>query len=100
VYTLRKAICSYGYFIAHEQLVKDNNIIYVVIHFQKGFCQYTNDDYLFGPLLRMEKDNLYKEALYEDIKKKEILYSQIPHKYFWQRHQLKNTILKYKNQLK
>lgn len=77
---LRKKICSLGYYIAHEQMVKEDNKSYLVICFQKGHRHYNNYDYYMGPILRHNKD-----VLRDELGKKEILLSQIPHKCFFRR---------------
>ncbi|MFA5407356.1 MAG: class I SAM-dependent methyltransferase [Bacilli bacterium] len=99
-YDLRKAVCSLGYFIANEKLVKENNIIYLIIHFQRGKVKYTNNDYLWGPFLRLEKSSLYRELLTNDLKKKENLYSLIPNKYILKKFKLKGEIFKLRRTLK
>lgn len=99
-YHLRKSVCAYGYFIAHEQLVREKGIMYLIIHFKKGKSKYNRKDYALGPLLRIEKNNLYKELMDIEIKKKEILYSQIPQKYFLKRQRVKLNILKLKKEIK
>ena len=97
---LRKEICALGYYIAAEDLVKEHNIIYLIIHFKKGNKKYKYEDYLFGPFLRLEKSKLYKELISYDLKKKEILCYQIPRKYFLKRQRVRMEILKLKRELK
>jgi tRNA (adenine22-N1)-methyltransferase len=99
-YGLRKEVCSLGYYIADENLVKENNIIYLIIYFKKGYKKYKNKDYLFGPFLRQEKSKLYIELLNYEYQKKEILYLQIPRKYFLKRQKVKMELLKLKRELK
>jgi len=99
-YNLRKTICALGFFIAHEKLVKESGKIYLIVHFQRGKKKYSRADYIYGPILRVEKNALYKEFLNEEIKKKEILYSLIPQKYFLKRQRVKINILKLKNRIK
>ncbi len=96
----RKEICKLGYYIANETLVKENNIIYIIIHFKKGKHTYYIDDYLLGPCLRKEKNNLFIELITNEIRKKEILYNSIPHQYFVKRRQLKTYINKLKTYIK
>jgi tRNA (adenine22-N1)-methyltransferase len=98
-YHLRKSICKYGYYILNEVLVKENNIIYVIIHFKKGKKFYKLSDYLFGPCLRKEKSSLYRELINEDLKKKEILYNLIPQQYVLKKWLLRRSILRLKKEL-
>ncbi|MDD4298565.1 MAG: class I SAM-dependent methyltransferase [Bacilli bacterium] len=99
-YDLRKTISSFGYFIVDEQLVKENKIIYLIIHFRKGNKKYSKRDYLYGPVLRREKSNLYREMINNDIRQKEILYSLIPQKYLFKRLRLKACILSLKREIR
>lgn len=99
-YELRKTITNIGYFIIDEQLVRDNNIIYLIVHFAKGIKNYNKKDYLYGPILRIKKDALYQEMIKGDIRQKEILLSLIPRKYWLRRLRLKGSILGLKRMLR
>lgn len=99
-YFLRKKVCLLGFYIAGETLVKENNIIYLVVHFKKGKKRYSKKDYILGPILRIEKSKLYKENIIKELKKKEILYDLIPRRYFLKRIMLKRQILKLKTSIK
>lgn len=99
-YFLRKEICKKGYYISNEDIIKENDIIYVIIHFKKGNIKYKEIDYLFGPTLRKNKSLLYKELLLEDLSKKEILYKSIPQKYILKKCSIKKEILRLKRELK
>lgn len=99
-YEIRFNICNLGFYIDSEVLVRENNIIYVIIHFKKGHKDYSNDDYLFGPILRINKNDLYKELISNDISKKEILYKLIPQKYEAKREQIKADILKLQTEIR
>ncbi|MDD2203555.1 MAG: class I SAM-dependent methyltransferase [Bacilli bacterium] len=99
-FSLRKQVCALGYYIAAEELIKENNIIYVIINFKKGTKKYKSKDYLFGPFLRQERSKLYIELINYELQKKEILYLQIPRKYVLKRQKLRIEILKLKNELK
>lgn len=79
-FSLRKTICSLGYYIEQEQMIKEDGKSYLVICFKKGHCHYNYHDYYLGPILRYNKD-----ILRDELGKKEILLSQIPHKYFFRR---------------
>ena len=99
-YYLRKSVCSLGYYISREEIVKEKNIIYLIVHFKKGTKKYTKKDYMFGPCLRIEKNKLYKEMMEEEIKKKEILYHLIPQRYFLKKGWLKIKLLKLRQEIK
>lgn len=99
-FRVRESVCQLGYFISHEKIVKEKEKLYLIIHFQKGKKKYNKKDYLLGPLLRLKEDNLYIEFLKDDIKKKEILLSQIPQKYFLRRQLVWVKILKLKQEIK
>ncbi len=86
LYSLRKFM-SKSYFIEDEIVVVDKNKIYVIIKFKKGFKKYKYNDYLLGPILKLNKNsvvyyddyikilnkqinNLHKSKIYEKIKLK------------------------------
>lgn len=77
---LRKKLIYLKYYIADEKLVKENNIIYTIINFKKGKRRYSKLDIYFGPLLRIENSDLFKEKNKEDLEKLMILSKLIPKK--------------------
>jgi tRNA (adenine22-N1)-methyltransferase len=99
-YYLRKAVCKNGYYISGEDIINENDIIYVIIHFEKGNIKYKEKDYLFGPILRKNKSLLYRELLKENLSKKEILYKSIPQKYILKKCLIKIEMLRLKRELK
>lgn len=99
-YLLRKNICSLGYKIVDEKIIKDKGKIYLIIDFKRGFQKYSQYDYTFGPILRKNKDSLYKKWLSLDLEKKEILLHLIPRKYFVKRFKLKRAISNIKQEIK
>ena len=52
---LRRYIVSIGYFIDKEVFVMENNKPYVIIKFKKGKMNYTDFDYIIGPIIK-DKD--------------------------------------------
>lgn len=58
-YELRKKVCSMGYYIADERIVFDNNRFYITIKFLLGNKDYSLEDFLLGPILRQNKDDLF-----------------------------------------
>ncbi len=89
---VRREICKLGFYIADETLVKDKNIIYPIILFQKGKKKYRYHDYLYGPVLSKKKDSLFIEYLKKEQEQKEKLLSLLPKKYFERRWQLKKEL--------
>lgn len=89
---VRKEICKLGFYIEKEALVKDNNIIYPVILFQRGKRRYYYRDYLYGPCLIQNRDSLLIEYLVKEKEKKEKLLATLPKKYFQKRRQLKKEL--------
>lgn len=89
---VRKEICKLGFYIEKESLVKDKNIIYPVILFQRGKAKYHYSDYLYGPYLIQHKDSLLIEYLMKEKNKKEKLLQSLPKKYLQKRWQLKKEL--------
>jgi len=59
---LREEISKMGYSIADEKIIKEDNIFYEIIKFNKSkIAFYSDDDIEFGPILRKEKCTLFKE---------------------------------------
>ena len=93
---VRRFLIRNKFIIKDEKLVKENNIISTIILFERKnkITKYNNDEMLFGPILLSEKNELFKELLYSDLKKyKNILY-KIPNKYIRKRFKIKRLIKK------
>ncbi|HHT67093.1 MAG TPA: SAM-dependent methyltransferase [Erysipelotrichaceae bacterium] len=59
---VRRHLCSIGYAIADEKIVKENNIFYEIIKFIRADSAIISDEDLeFGPFLRQEKSAVFKE---------------------------------------
>lgn len=59
---VREEISKLGFQIAEEIIVKEEGIFYEIIKFVKSaIAFYSEDDYEFGPILRKEKNALFKE---------------------------------------
>lgn len=66
---VRRYICSLGFVIADEKLVKEEDIFYEIIKFVKADKAIYNDaDIEFGPILRNEKCALFKEKYENRVK--------------------------------
>lgn len=65
---LRKYIADLGYVIADEKIVKEDGIFYEIIKFNKSdLAYYSNEDIEFGPILRQQKSQTFKEKYQERI---------------------------------
>ena len=59
---VRKSITSLGYFIKDEKVVFEDDIYYEIIRFDKGDSKPLDKlDYEFGPILRKEKSDLFRQ---------------------------------------
>lgn len=95
-YNAREEIVKLGYYIENEKLVKENNIIYVVIKFCKGKQIYSKKDLYFGPLLLKNKNKLFHELVTNEINKNNNIIKRLPKTKFIMKTKLKikNYILK------
>ena len=64
---IRSYLVGINYYIESEVLVKENNIIYTIIKFKKGFKKYSKKELLYGPILLKEKDELFNELIASEI---------------------------------
>lgn len=99
-YELRKEVVKLGYFIEDEALIKENNIIYVIIKFKKGKRRYSNKQLYFGPILLKNKDTLFKELISKDINKNKLILDNLPSKKVLKRLELNLKIKKLKKEIK
>lgn len=53
---LRKEVVKLGFFIDSEIFIIDKKKPYVIIKFKKGFKKYNLNDYIFGPILKNNKE--------------------------------------------
>ena len=66
---VRKSITSLGYFIKDEKVVFEDDIYYEIIRFDKGDSKPLDElDYEFGPILRKEKSDLFKQKYQSQLK--------------------------------
>lgn len=67
---LRNEVSKLGYAISDERIVKEDDIFYEIIKFRKAeIAFYSNDDIEFGPILRKEKNNVFREKYKTRIEK-------------------------------
>lgn len=70
---VREVVSKLGYKITKEVVVFEKHY-YQIIRFDKGETNYTKNDYLFGPILRIEKSKEFINMLdYEKIKLERLL---------------------------
>ena len=93
---IRKEIIKLGYYIDNEVLVKENNIIYVIISFKKGFKKYSKRQLYFGPILLNNKNKLFIELNKNIIDKNNVIINNLPRKKIIKKLKLKlvNYIIK------
>lgn len=66
----RKGIVALGYFIEEEEIVFEDGLYYFLTRFKKGKAgEYSDKDYLFGPIIRKKRPNLYKKYLLDQKQK-------------------------------
>lgn len=95
-YDIRKNIIKLGYYIEKEVLVKENNIIYVIISFKKGNRIYSRKKLFFGPVLLKNKNELFNELINNEINKNNFILKKLPKEKFIKKIRLKiiNFVLK------
>ena len=99
-FELRKEIVKLGYIIEEEVLVKENNIIYVIIKFKKGKKRYNNKQLYFGPILLKNKNTLFKELVSKDIYKNKLILDNLPNKKVLKRLKIYLKIKKLQKEIK
>lgn len=78
VSNIRVYLTCNGYYIDNEKLVKENNIIYTVISFKKGYKSYTKKEIEFGPVLLRNKDELFNELIINRTNKNNYIINKLP----------------------
>ena len=78
VSNIRVYLTCNGYYIDNEKLVKENNIIYTVISFKKGYKRYTKKEKEFGPVLLRNKDEIFNELIINKINKNNYIINKLP----------------------
>ena len=78
VSNIRKFLTNNNYYIDNEKLVKENDIIYTVISFKKGYKRYTKKEIEYGPVLLKNKDELFNELLINKISKNNYVINKLP----------------------
>lgn len=76
---LRRNIVGKGFYIFEEKIVSDNQKDYIIIYFKRGIKKYKNVDYLFGPIMRLNKE--YRTFFNNLYIKKKLICKKIPNRY-------------------
>ena len=92
LYTVRNFITKLGFKIVNEKLVKEKNIIYTIIVFEK--CErkvkYSYDELKYG--IKVKNDKLYDEFIKIELKKEINKLYNIPKRYIILRLKTKKNI--------
>ncbi len=96
---VKRYLCSNGFYIKDEKLVREKKFIYQILVFEKGKKKYSKLDYFFGPILRQNKDKLFKEYYTRELVSREILLKMLPSGYFFKKLQTKKEIKNIKAEL-
>ncbi len=93
---IRRALNKMGYYVKDEALVKERDIIYVVIKFQKGYIKHNKKEIYFGPVLLENKNALFLELVQKEIYKNTKIIKSLPKRRIIKRVSLKirNLLLK------
>lgn len=75
---LRRFVTSIGFKIKDEKIVFEDNIYYEIILFEKGVENYSDLDYIYGPLNIKKKDPLFVKKLEARVNEIESILSK-PH---------------------
>lgn len=67
---LRRYISSKGFYISDEKIVFDNNKYYIILVLEKGSQTYSLNEINFGPILSLERSDLYIEYLTKELEAK------------------------------
>ena len=97
---IKEFLTKNGFIISDEKLVEDKKIMYQVIRFERGKAKYSKSDYFFGPVLRHNKDDLFKKYYLKEKVSREILLNILPKNYRLKKIQLKKEIKLIENEIK
>lgn len=91
---IRKLLTKKNFYIFDEKLIKENNIIYTILVFKKGYKKYSKRQISLGPILILKKEKLFIEQVKSKIKTNENILKNMPNKYVLKRIKL---LIKQKN---
>ena len=93
---LRKEMVNLKYYISDEELVNDNNKIYTIIKYEKGYKRYNKRELYFGPILLKKNSELFKEKNKKELEKLNLLLKLLPKNKIIDRLKIKREISLYK----
>ena len=96
LFFLRKEMIRLNYLITDEELVKDNNKIYTIIKYEKGYKKYNKKELYFGPILIKKNNELFKEKNKIELEKLNLLLKLLPKNKLIDRYKIKREISLYK----
>jgi len=96
---VRKDLTKLDYYIEDEMLVKERNIIYVIIKFKKGIRKYTKKELYFGPVLLKKKNDLFNELVNNEINKNNLVIKRLPKTKVYKKIKLIIKNIKLKNEI-
>lgn len=94
-YYLRSFLKRQGFIINNETVIKEKNINYITMEFIRGYKLYTFCDYMYGPILKNNKNNLWYYAEIDNNLK--FILKNIPNENAQKKYVLKK--LKYLNKI-
>ena len=97
---IKKFLVKNGFRIDNEMLVEEKSIIYQIVSFKRGKAHYSKSDYFFGPVLRKNKDRLFKKYYTKELKAREILLNLLPRNYRLKKLSVKKEIKLIENEIK
>ncbi len=97
---IRSEVIKLGYKIDDERLVLENNIIYEIIKFTKGFKKYSKKEIYYGPILLKNKSELFCKKINKEIEKQENILNRLPKNKRLEKLKIKIFIKKLKKEIK
>lgn len=91
---IRKEIIKLNYQINDEEIIKENNKIYIIIKFVKNQkkIKYTKKELYFGPILLKKNSLLFKDYQQKELKKLLVIKKKIPKNKIIKRYQLNKRL--------
>ena len=90
---VKRNLVKLGYFIKEEYIVKEKNIFYPILIFERGKKFYFAKDLFLGPILKNKgKDPLVREYYLKELKEKEALLKALPSSFYQKKKETKKEI--------
>lgn len=89
---VKRNLIKLGFYISNEVLVKEKNIIYQILVFNKGKKKYSYKELFLGPVLMTRSDILTKEFYKGELESRKKLLEILPKNYFSKRIVIKKEI--------